>query len=98
MTDSAAQGWGFTPIPIAGGGFACPVCFKQTHVSDSRSTEEGFVRRRRRCECGFRFTTIEVPLGVEHPSVERHTKELRASLEAAQLQLHLLEQAIRTLI
>ena len=41
----------------------CPSCgFSDTHVLDSRRTEEGnSIRRRRECaECGKRFTTYEI--------------------------------------
>lgn len=43
----------------------CPECKKVCRTIDSRWTEDGAVRRRHQCsgkKCGYRFTTIEVPV------------------------------------
>lgn len=49
-----------TPGPT---GYDCPACHRPgTKVLDSRRTEEGWIRRRRKCQtasCDHRFTTIE---------------------------------------
>lgn len=47
-------------------GFMCIQCEAgKTQVKDSRQNEDGFIRRRRECGlCGFKFTTVEVPLNV----------------------------------
>lgn len=37
----------------------CTRCGKDTSVVDSRQTEDGFMRRRRVCTAGHRFTTWE---------------------------------------
>ncbi|MEK7623422.1 MAG: transcriptional regulator NrdR [Patescibacteria group bacterium] len=40
----------------------CPICrFRETHVVDSRVTQDGMmIRRRRECDkCHFRFSTVE---------------------------------------
>ena len=41
----------------------CPYCgHDETQVSETRDSDEGFVRRRRRClKCDRRFTTYERP-------------------------------------
>jgi transcriptional repressor NrdR len=41
----------------------CPYCgHEETQVSETRDSEEGFIRRRRRClKCDRRFTTYERP-------------------------------------
>lgn len=39
----------------------CPKCAEDSDVTDSRETEGGVIRRRRRCEvCEHRWTTYEV--------------------------------------
>lgn len=39
----------------------CPSCGSRTDVYDSRVSQEGEFRRKRKCrECGFRYATIEV--------------------------------------
>ena len=51
----------------------CPRCGKGTNVVDSRG-DKGYVRRRRKCVCGKKFTTLEVdverPLTGSGPLVE----------------------------
>jgi hypothetical protein len=44
-------------------GIACRVCGCRHHYTlETEPTTEGRVRRRRRCRnCGFRFTTYELP-------------------------------------
>lgn len=48
----------------------CPYCgHDETQVAETRDSEEGFVRRRRRClKCDRRFTTYERP-EVDMPAV-----------------------------
>jgi len=43
-------------------GVACPRCGSpQNLVTDSRPQPQGrYIRRRRRCDCGERFTTMEI--------------------------------------
>lgn len=45
-----------------GTGIACPACGKvENGVKDSRANKsDTSIRRRRRCVCGERFTTVEV--------------------------------------
>lgn len=39
----------------------CPCCGNpETGVKDSRSSGDAAIRRRRRCDCGHRFTTYEI--------------------------------------
>lgn len=39
----------------------CPACGShQNSVLDVRYADEGYVRRRRSCQCGYRFTTYEM--------------------------------------
>lgn len=38
----------------------CAHHFKDTRVVDSRPHIDGGIRRRRKCRCGFRFSTLEV--------------------------------------
>lgn len=45
----------------------CVRCGGKTMVHDSRPTATSDLRRRRRCtQCGFRFTTLEIPT-TTHP-------------------------------
>lgn len=46
----------------------CPKCNCMTHgsVIDSRPSGENGIRRRRRCECGFRYTSIEIIVSNTH--------------------------------
>lgn len=37
----------------------CPRCGADTHVTDSRHTPDDFIRRRRACDNGHRFSTYE---------------------------------------
>lgn len=45
--------------------FACPSCFsQQTHVVNSRALSNGERKRRYKClDCGYAFTSVEVPFG-----------------------------------
>ena len=70
----------------------CPYCgHEDTQVAETRDTDEGFTRRRRRClKCDRRFTTFERP-DVAMPAVvkrdgsrvEFDPKKLRASMALA---------------
>lgn len=70
----------------------CPYCgHEDTQVAETRDTDEGFTRRRRRClKCDRRFTTFERP-EVAMPAVvkrdgsrvEFDTKKLRSSMTLA---------------
>ena len=40
----------------------CPKCSGPTSVLDSRMSKTGRVRRRRQCDKGHRFTTLEVTM------------------------------------
>lgn len=67
-------------------GFICPKCGKDhTYVSDTRTTAEGRVRRRRRCaDCNHRFHTLEA---IEHISLyakETLIAKLIKAVESAQ--------------
>lgn len=42
----------------------CPKCGERTEVIDARVYDK-YMRRRRKCECGHRFSTIEVPIDKE---------------------------------
>lgn len=42
-------------------GIKCPSCAGKSMVVDSRPDKKG-IRRRRRCDCGHRFSTIETVL------------------------------------
>lgn len=42
----------------------CPICDEPTKVIDSRSCDDGRVKRRRQCTiCGRRFNTVETLIG-----------------------------------
>ncbi|MFM7705022.1 MAG: transcriptional regulator NrdR [Rubrivivax sp.] len=70
----------------------CPYCgHEDTQVAETRDTDEGFTRRRRRClKCDRRFTTFERP-EVAMPAVvkrdgsrvEFDAKKLRSSMTLA---------------
>lgn len=70
----------------------CPYCgHEDTQVAETRDTDEGFTRRRRRClKCDRRFTTFERP-EVAMPAVvkrdgsrvEFDPKKLRSSMTLA---------------
>ena len=70
----------------------CPYCgHEETQVSETRDSDEGFIRRRRRClKCDRRFTTYERP-EVAMPAVvkrdggrvEFDASKLRASMMLA---------------
>lgn len=50
----------------------CPTCGGNTRVIDSRSNDEGAIRRRREClDCEFRFTTFERVAELEPVVVKR---------------------------
>ena len=70
----------------------CPYCsHEETQVAETRDSEEGFVRRRRRClKCDRRFTTYErpevaMPVVVKRDGgrVEFDPAKLRASMMLA---------------
>lgn len=43
----------------------CPACGShQSRTTDVRWAEEGHVRRRKECQCGYRFTTYETLAGL----------------------------------
>ncbi len=76
----------------AGHGFACPKCKERTHVSDSRQTADGSVRRRRVCTsptCGHRFPTVEgeglVTLAGAHRVMDRIKAHIQAIQELAEV-------------
>lgn len=43
-------------------GFRCPKCDAFTWAIDSRPAPKNTWRRRRACPCGFRFSTVEMPV------------------------------------
>ena len=63
----------------------CPYCgHEETQVSETRDSDEGFTRRRRRClKCDRRFTTYERP-EVAMPTVVKRDGG-RADFDAAKL-------------
>lgn len=69
-------------------GFHCPTCGSRMGVSDSRSYAGG-IRRKRKCECGEGFHTVEVredgggPVPVEEPT--HLLAALRPNLEVLSL-------------
>lgn len=75
-------------------GYPCPACDKLTQVKDSRRTVEGFMRRRRVCECGFRFITVETPIGLEEPKVEQAREALDVALTEARFHLDKLTKVL----
>jgi hypothetical protein len=62
---------------MSGNGIPCPCCgIRLSEVTDSRPAE-GVIRRRRKCRCGFRFTTWEVPYDPRDLSLSVAAQELR---------------------
>lgn len=45
----------------------CPECESETKVIDSRK-KPGYIYRRRKCECGTRFSTREVAFNIQTPA------------------------------
>lgn len=59
-------------------GYPCPNCGARTDVKDSRATQEGYIRRRRKCKnCTNRFTTIE---SLDNVQRFHHTRTVNAIL------------------
>lgn len=56
---------------------ACPKCGGTTSVTETRTAGTN-VRRRRRCGCGHRVTTVEVIVGDEPAKRSRSTVDLVA--------------------
>lgn len=46
--------------------FKCIECgnIRETVVSDTRTNDDGYIRRTRKCRCGGRTHTLEVPLDI----------------------------------
>ena len=66
-------------------GFICASCGGAMGVTDSRPTHEGFIRRRRVCRaCGYRESTIELPIKSYRPA---QIRSLRNELKQAVKQL-----------
>lgn len=58
-------------------GVTCPVCCgTESSVIDSRGSQSGWTRRRRKCACGKRFTTLEMLL----PDEAEGTSKLAAGI------------------
>jgi transcriptional regulator NrdR family protein len=67
----------------------CPKCNSISAVLDSRPTESGTVRRRRKCmknRCQTRFTTVEVqiPNNVKRRDADNPMKRIKEQLGALQ--------------
>lgn len=45
----------------------CPACESETKVIDSRK-KPGYIYRRRKCQCGTRFSTREVAFNIQTPT------------------------------
>ena len=56
----------------------CYKCGGRTSVTDSRKGE-GYIRRRRLCACGEKFTTIEVAIGAPLPD-GKLVEELKSAI------------------
>lgn len=52
----------------------CPKCGARMSVTDSRSSEYGIRRRRKCCQCGYRFTTYEIS-SAQKAKYERSEKQ-----------------------
>lgn len=58
----------------------CPRCSNETRVADSRKFE-GYVRRRRLCTCGNRFTTYEMTyIALQNERTRLTKKEVKLML------------------
>lgn len=64
----------------------CPRCGGRTLVKDSRPSTGNHVRRRRHCECGNRFTTMETIVVDQNPELRAHRTMLEVAL--AQVREH----------
>lgn len=54
----------------------CPKCGARTEVVDARIYDR-YMRRRRKCTCGHRFSTIEIPIkGKDRFSDERLKEQI----------------------
>jgi hypothetical protein len=62
----------------------CPECKRDASgfVIDSRPTRSNAIRRRRRCECGFRFTTYEM-IAEEIDDLRQQVAQAEETAEAA---------------
>lgn len=52
----------------------CPQCGAETHIINSRKTCDSVRRRRKCCECGCRFTTIEIEQDLLNKLTIKETK------------------------
>ena len=52
----------------------CPQCGAETHIINSRKTCDSVRRRRECCECGYRFTTIEIEQDLFNKLTIKETK------------------------
>ena len=79
------------------GGMPCPTCGERTTVRDSRTTNAGYIRRRRWCHrCDVRFATIEVPRdGLIEEDILAANEELRLALAQLAVKYSILDAAIR---
>lgn len=85
------------PLTVQKGvaGYICAQCGSQMGVTDSRSTAEGYVRRRRVCRnCEYRESTIELPINSDRPAkIRALRKELKETVKALLTHCNDLEDA-----